>query len=224
MALEGLEEAKRERQVLKKRSKMSWLIPLEEYIKAGVHIGTKVKTKDMKKYIAKIRGDGLAIIDITKTDEKLRVATKLLSRYEPNEILVVGRRETARKPLQMLNKYTNILTYPRRYPPGLLTNVSLPNFSDVEVVVITDPIFDKNALLDAYRTGKVIVGLVDTNNTLRYIDLAIPCNNRGAKSLALIYYLIAREYLRDRGVIPKKGELDVNYLLFAETEREEEEG
>jgi len=202
---------------------MSWLIPLEEYIKAGVHIGTKVKTKDMKKYIAKIRGDGLAIIDITKTDEKLRIATKFLSRYEPNEILVVGRRETARKPLQMLNKYTNILTYPGRYPPGLLTNVSLPSFSDVEIVVVTDPILDKNALLDAYRTGKVIVGLVDTNNTLRYIDLAIPCNNRGAKSLALIYYLITREYLRNRGIIPKKGELDVSYLTFAETEKEEEE-
>jgi len=202
---------------------MSWLVPLEEYIKAGVHIGTKIKTRDMKKFIAKIRGDGLAIIDITKTDERLRVVTKFLSRYEPSEILVVGRRETARKPLQMLNRYTNILTYPKRYPPGLLTNVSLPSFSDVEVVVITDPILDKNALLDAYRTGKVIIGLVDTNNTLRYIDIAVPCNNRGAKSLALIYYLIAREYLRNRGIIPKKGELDVGYTGFIETEKEEEE-
>ncbi len=201
---------------------MEWLVPLEEYIKAGVHIGTRIKTKDMKKYIAKIRRDGLAIIDITKTDEKLKVVSRLLSRYEPNEILIVGRRETAKKPLQMVNKYTKILTYPGRYPPGLLTNVSLKDFVDVEVVIVTDPILDKNALLDAYRTGKIIVGLVDTNNTLRYIDLAIPCNNRGAKSLALIYYLLAREYLRNRGIIPKKGELDVPYTAFAEVEIGEE--
>ena len=201
---------------------MEWLVPLEEYIKAGVHIGTRIKTKDMKRYIAKIRRDGLAIIDITKTDEKLKVVSRLLSRYEPNEILIVGRRETAKKPLQMVNKYTKILTYPGRYPPGLLTNVSLKDFVDVEVVIVTDPILDKNALLDAYRTGKIIVGLVDTNNTLRYIDLAIPCNNRGAKSLALIYYLLAREYLRNRGIIPKKGELDVPYTAFAEVEIGEE--
>ncbi|RDD52188.1 30S ribosomal protein S2 [Nanoarchaeota archaeon NZ13-N] len=202
---------------------MEWLVPLEEYIKAGVHIGTRIKTRDMKKYIAKVRRDGLAIIDINKTDERLRMVTRFLSRYEPLEILVVGRRETSKRPLQMLNKYTGIITHPGRYPPGLLTNISLSNFSDVEVVVVTDPILDKNALIDAYRTGKIIIGLVDTNNTLRYIDLAIPCNNRGAKSLALIYYLITREYLRNRGVIPKKGELDVGYIAFAETEKEEEE-
>ncbi|MEM4460840.1 MAG: 30S ribosomal protein S2 [Nanopusillaceae archaeon] len=202
---------------------MEWLISLEEYIKAGVHIGTKIKTKDMKKYVARIRSDGLAIIDITKTDEKLRILTKFLSKYEPEEILVVGRRETARKPLIMLNKYTKILSYPGRYPPGMLTNISLKNFKDVEVVVVTDPIFDKNALLDAFKTGKIIVGLVDTNNTLKYIDYAVPCNNRGAKSLALIYYLITREYMRNKGLIPRKGDLGVNYLAFAETEIEEEE-
>lgn len=133
---------------------MEWLIPIEEYIKAGVHIGTRIKTKDMKKFIARVRNDGLAIIDITKTDERIRLASELLSRYEPQNILAVGRRETARKPLLMFNKYTNILVYPRRYPPGLLTNPNLEIFRDVDVVIITDPILDKNALLDAYRTGR----------------------------------------------------------------------
>lgn len=202
---------------------MEWLYPLEEYIKAGVHIGTRIKTKDMKKFIVKVRNDGLAIIDITKTDERLKLATKLLARYEPHEILVVGRRETARKPLIMLNKYTDILVYPRRYPPGLLTNPSLKTYKDVSVVVITDPILDRNALYDAYRTGKLIIALTDTNNTLNYIDLAIPANNRGARSLALIYYLITREYLRNRRLLPKKAELDVGYEAFLESEELEEQ-
>ncbi|MGB9674801.1 MAG: 30S ribosomal protein S2, partial [Nanopusillaceae archaeon] len=178
-----------------------WLVNLEDYIKAGVHIGTKIKNKETKKFIARVRSDGLAIIDVNKIDERLRLATRLLSKYEPYEILAVGRRETARKPLLMLHKYTGINVYPGRYPPGLLTNTSLEIFKDVEVVIITDPILDKNALLDAYRTGKVIVAFVDTNNSLRYIDLAIPANNRGSRSLALLYYIITREYLSARGLI-----------------------
>lgn len=201
----------------------TWLIDLEEYIKCGVHIGTRIKNKDTRKFIAKIRPDGLAIIDIVKTDERLRLAAKLLSKYEPNEILVVGRRETARKPLLMFSKFTNILTYPKRYPPGLLTNISLDNFRDVKVVFVTDPILDINALYDAYRVGKLTIALVDTNNSLKYIDFAIPANNRGAKSLALIYYLLAREYLRSKGLIPKKAELSVSYEEFIEASLEEEE-
>jgi small subunit ribosomal protein S2 len=201
---------------------MEWLVPLEEYIKAGVHVGTRIKTEDMRKFIAKVKEDGLAILDITKTDERLRLATRFLARYEPNEILVVGRRETARRPIRILQKYTKMLAYPGRYPPGLLTNPQLKDFKDVEVVLITDPILDRNALMDAFNTNKVIISLVDTNNTLKYIDFAIPTNNKGARALALIYYIITREYLRNRGVIPRKAELDVGYEYFIEQEEIEE--
>ncbi|MCC5446946.1 30S ribosomal protein S2 [Candidatus Nanobsidianus stetteri] len=219
MAQEGLEERKQ----YKMAQENIWLVSLEEYIKAGVHIGTKIKNKQTKKFIARIRSDGLAIIDVIKLDERLRLTTKLLSKYEPYQILAVGRRETARKPLQMLNKYTGINVYPKRYPPGLLTNPALDIFKDVDVVIITDPILDRNALLDAYRTGKITIAFVDTNNSLSYIDIAIPANNRGAKSLALLYYIIAREYLRNRGLLSKRGELPISYEEFMEKGLEEEE-
>ncbi|EOD42422.1 SSU ribosomal protein S2P [Candidatus Nanobsidianus stetteri] len=212
-----------ERKQYKMAQENIWLVSLEEYIKAGVHIGTKIKNKQTKKFIARVRSDGLAIIDVIKLDERLRLSTKLLSRYEPYQILAVGRRETARKPLQMLNKYTGINVYPKRYPPGLLTNPALDIFKDVDVVIITDPILDRNALLDAYRTGKITIAFVDTNNSLSYIDIAIPANNRGAKSLALLYYIIAREYLRNRGLLSKKGELPISYEEFMEKGLEEEE-
>jgi small subunit ribosomal protein S2 len=219
MAQEGLEERKQ----YKMAQENIWLVSLEEYIKAGVHIGTKIKNKQTKKFIARIRSDGLAIIDVMKLDERLRLSAKLLSKYEPYQILAVGRRETARKPLQMLNKYTGINVYPKRYPPGLLTNPALDIFKDVDVVIITDPILDRNALLDAYRTGKITIAFVDTNNSLSYIDIAIPANNRGAKSLALLYYIIAREYLRNRGLLSKREELPVSYEEFMEKGLEEEE-
>jgi small subunit ribosomal protein S2 len=217
------QEEPEERKQYKMAQENIWLVSLEEYIKAGVHIGTKIKNKQTKKFIARIRSDGLAIIDVIKLDERLRLSTKLLSRYEPYQILAVGRRETARKPLQMLNKYTGINVYPKRYPPGLLTNPALDIFKDVDVVIITDPILDRNALLDAYRTGKITIAFVDTNNSLSYIDIAIPANNRGAKSLALLYYIIAREYLRNRGLLSKREELPVSYEEFMEKGLEEEE-
>ncbi len=219
MAQGELEEGKQR----KMAQENIWLVSLEEYIKAGVHIGTKIKNKQTKKFIARVRSDGLAIIDVMKLDERLRLSTKLLSKYEPYQILAVGRRETARKPLQMLNKYTGINVYPKRYPPGLLTNPALDIFKDVDVVIITDPILDRNALLDAYRTGKITIAFVDTNNSLSYIDIAIPANNRGAKSLALLYYIIAREYLRNRGLLSKREELPVSYEEFMEKGLEEEE-
>ena len=219
MAQEELEERKQ----YKMAQENMWLVSLEEYIKAGVHIGTKIKNKQTKKFIARVRSDGLAIIDVIKLDERLRLSTKLLSKYEPYQILAVGRRETTRKPLQMLNKYTGINVYPKRYPPGLLTNPALDIFKDVDIVIITDPILDRNALLDAYRTGKITIAFVDTNNSLSYIDIAIPANNRGAKSLALLYYIIAREYLRNRGLLSKREELPVSYEEFMEKGLEEEE-
>jgi SSU ribosomal protein S2P len=217
------QEEPEERKQYKMAQENIWLVSLEEYIKAGVHIGTKIKNKQTKKFIARVRSDGLAIIDVMKLDERLRLSTKLLSKYEPYQILAVGRRETARKPLQMLNKYTGINVYPKRYPPGLLTNPALDIFKDVDVVIITDPILDRNALLDAYRTGKITIAFVDTNNSLSYIDIAIPANNRGAKSLALLYYIIAREYLRNRGLLSKREELPVSYEEFMEKGLEEEE-
>ncbi|WP_231434371.1 30S ribosomal protein S2 [Candidatus Nanopusillus massiliensis] len=105
----------------------------------------------------------------------------------------------------------------------MLTNPALDIFKDVDVVIIIDPILDRNALLGAYRTGKITIAFVDTNNSLGYIDIAIPVNNRGAKSLALLYYIIAREYLRNRGLSSKREELPVSYEEFMEKGLEEEE-
>lgn len=133
----------------------------------------------------------------------------MLSYYEPNEILVVGRRETAITPIKKFSEITKVKAFPGRYPPGTLTNPQLKYYMEPEVILITDPIMDKNALHDAYESGITILALCDTNHTKNYIDFCIPANNRGSKSLALIYWILAREYLRNRGVIGKDEQLKV---------------
>ena len=175
------------------------LVPAETYLKSGIHIGTKFKTKYMAKFIYKTRPDGLSVLDIESIDDRIRIMARFLAKYEPQDILVVCRRENGWRPIRMLEKVTGIRALPGRYPPGLMTNAKLKNYTEAKVIVVTDAWPDRNAVRDALRVGIPVVALCDSNNTANNIDLVVPCNNKGKKSLSLIYWILANEYLRNRG-------------------------
>ncbi len=185
------------------------LVPIDTYLQSGIHIGAKFKTGFMKDYIYKIRPDGLCVLNISKIDENLKMAAKLLSKYEPEKILVVCRRDNGYKAVKSFAKATGAKGITGRYLPGTLTNPSLSGFSEPDIVVVSDPWLDKQVVKDAVKSGIPIIGLCDTNNTTENIDLVVPCNNKGNKSLSLIYYILAREYLRNRGTIQKTAEPDI---------------
>ncbi len=180
------------------------LVPIDEYLNAGVHVGTKFKNGSMRKYIFKSRPDGLKVIDTGLIDKKLKLLINLLSTYEPTEFAVFGRRENSKKPVKMFGKVVGCDTYPGRYLPGMLTNTELSNFKEYKLVILSDPLADKNVLIDAYNTGIVIAALCDTNNSTSMVDLVVPVNNKGKKALALVYYLLAKHYLIKRNVISEK--------------------
>ncbi len=184
------------------------LVEIDKYLSAGVHIGTKVKTASMAPFIYKINPAGLAIMNVQKIDERLKTAAKFLSRYDPKDILVIGRRENRWKAVKMFAKATGVKFFAGRYPAGVITNPNLETFTEPKVMLITDPWPDKNAISDAVKIGVPIVALCDSNNTTRAVDIVIPCNNKGAKSLALIYWILANEYLHERGDLPKKKTID----------------
>lgn len=177
------------------------LVPLNEYLKAGIHIGTKFKTKYMDNFIYKARPDGLYILNLSEIDNRIKLVSKLLSSYEPEDIIVVSRRENGWKPLKKLAQTTGIKVFTGRYPPGIFTNIDLENYLEAKVLVVTDPWADKNAINDAIKAGMVIIGLCDTNNESNKLDFVVPCNNKGKKSLAVLMWLVAREYLKARGTI-----------------------
>ncbi len=177
------------------------LVPRRVYEEHQVHIGTKVKTKDMLRFVDHVRNDGLYIIDVGKTDERIRVAGKFLARFEPDKILVVSQRIYGHRPIEMFAKVVGARAIPGRMIPGTLTNPSLPHFIEPEVIILTDPAVDQQALREAAKMRIPIVAIVDVNNRLSFVDLAIPANNKGRKSLALIYWLLAREILKNRGDI-----------------------
>lgn len=176
------------------------LVPEDAYLTSGVHIGTQQKSADMKPFIFKVRNDGLYILDIKQTDARVRTTSKFLAQYKPEKILVVAARQYAQKPARMFAKATNAKGIVGRFIPGTLTNPSLPTYFEPEVMILNDPSADQQSLREAISIGIPIVGLCDANNETKNMDLVIPTNNKGRRALAMIYWLLAREILKNKGV------------------------
>ena len=192
------------------------LIDSNEYLKSGIHIGTKFKTKYMSNFIYKTRPDGLSVLNLKKIDERVQIAVNLLAQYAPEEILIVSRRENGWKSLKKLTKMTGINVITGRYPPGILTNPNLETFTEPKIIMVCDPWTDKNAVGDAIRVGVPVIALCDTNNQSNKIDLVVPCNNKGKKSIGLVFYLIAREYMKKKGLLKGDEKMDAKIEDFVE--------
>ena len=178
-----------------------FLVPQDTYLKAGIHIGTKFKTKYMSKFIYKTRPDGLSVLNLQKINERIKVAVNLLAQFAPEDILIISRRENGWKSVKAFGKVTGCQFFAGRYPPGVLTNPELNNFMEPKVILVTDPWPDRNAIEDAIKIGIPVIALCDTNNQSNNLDLIIPCNNKGKKSLAIIFYALAKEYMKNRKLI-----------------------
>lgn len=179
------------------------LVAQDIYLKSGIHIGTKFRTKYMNKFIYKTRPDGLSVFDLQQIDKRLRMAAKLISQYDPEDILIISRRENGWKPVKIFGQHTGIRVIAGRYPPGILTNSQLSTYSEYKLIMVTDAWPDRNAIKDSLKVGVPVIALCDTNNQANDIDLVVPCNNKGKKSLGLVFFVLAREYLKFRGVINK---------------------
>lgn len=176
------------------------LVPVEEYLAAGVHIGTQQKSKDMKKFIYRVRGDGLYILDIQETDSRIKTAAEFIAKYDAAKVLVVTSRQYGQYPAKKFATAIGGIYKVGRFIPGMLTNQNIPNYIEPDVVVVTDPIGDAQAIKEAVQSGIPVVALCDTNNMTKYIDLVIPTNNKGRKALSMVYYLLTREVMKARGL------------------------
>lgn len=193
-----------------------FLVPTDMYLKSGIHIGTKFKTGYMDKFIYKTRSDGLSVLNVQKIDERIRMLSNFISEYAPEDILIVSRRENGWKPVKVFGKVTGAKIVAGRYPPGILTNHNLKNFMETKFVLVTDSWPDRNVVADAQKIGIPVVALCDTNNQSNFIDLVVPCNNKGKKSLGLLFWIVAREYMLKRGMIKSAEEFKYTVDDFSE--------
>ncbi|MEM3396639.1 MAG: 30S ribosomal protein S2 [Thermoplasmata archaeon] len=192
--------------------KKNLLIDEEMYLTSGVHIGTQAKSANMKRFIYKVRTDGLYVMDVQHTDERIRIAAKFLANYEPDKILAVAARQYGQKPVKLFADTIGAKCFPGRYIPGTMTNYNIPTFFEPDVVLLTDPAVDVQALKEAVSIGVPVVALCDANNETRYVDIVIPTNNKGRRALALIYWLLTRETLKAMNKITS----DAEYKLTIE--------
>jgi small subunit ribosomal protein S2 len=183
------------------------LLPQDTLLSAGVHIGTRMRTKDMEQFIYRVRADGLFVLDVKKTDERIRVAAKFLARFEPSKIAAVAGRLYGQSPVEKFCEVIGATAIVGRFIPGMLSNPLYPDRFEPSVIIVSDPKADVQAVKESANIGIPLIGLCSTDNDFSFVDLVIPTNNKGRRALAVIYWLLARQILRERGEIPADGDI-----------------
>jgi small subunit ribosomal protein S2 len=181
------------------------LLPQDTLLSAGIHIGTRMKTKDMDPFIYRVRPDGLFVLDVKKTDERIRIAGKFLARFEPSKVIAVAARLYGREPVRRFCDVTKATPIIGRFIPGVLSNPLYSGRIEPNVVIVSDPKADVQAVKEAGAIGVPVIALCSTDNDFAGVDFVIPTNNKGRRALAVVYWLLARQMLRERGELPPDG-------------------
>lgn len=182
-----------------------------DYLEAGIHIATKMRSPGMKKFIYKVRDDGLYLLDLKTIDTRVRLAAKLIAAYSKKDVVVTASRIYAIVAAEKFAELIGARFMKGRVTPGVFTNPNREDFMEPKLIVISDSRNEKQAVNEASKVNMPIVALSDTDNSTKFIDLVIPSNNRGRKSLAFIYFLLAREVLKARGDI--KSDQEFNHSM-----------
>jgi small subunit ribosomal protein S2 len=190
------------------------LVEAEKYLKSGAHIGTRFKSGEMRKYIYKIRKDGLNVLDVQTLDERVKIAANFLAQFNPEKVVIISRKLYGQTPAKVFAKTIGGKAYTGRFVPGTFTNPEGKEFIEPEVIIAVEPEPDVQAVNEAAMVNVPVVALCSTNNSLRNIDLAIPVNNKGRKSIALVFWLLAREILKIQGKIKSDAEFTVTVEDF----------
>ncbi len=217
------EEEKKEEIVEEEKSGMP--VKQEVFLEAGMHIGTKIRTNDMRDFVFKRRDDGLFILDLRKSAERLMDAAKLLSKYKPEEILVVASRVYSSNPASKFAMLTGASLVKGRFVPGTMTNMMCASFKEPKIVMVCDPKGEREAIRESAKNGVPVIAFCDTDNETKFIDLVVPVNNKGKRSLALAFYVLARELMISQGKIADYSEFkhEISYFEQPLPEKKEEE-
>ena len=188
--------------------KKDTLVPMDDYLKASIHLGTRVITPDMKPYVYRRRPDGLAVFNTATLDDELRASIEILNKEKPEDIVVICKREAGWPAVKAFAEATGIRSYTKKYPAGVLTNAELEDFIEAKLLLIGDPWIDKNALADAKKMGLPVLGICDTNNYTAGIQHVLPGNNKSHKSLGMMFYILAKHYHEKHKLVTPEPQLN----------------
>lgn len=173
---------------------------IKNLIIAGCHFGGKKVTKQMKRYIYKCRADGVYIFDVQKIYEKIQVAARMIASIpEADTVIAVSGRTAGQRAVYKFGQFTKCQAIAGRWTPGMLTNQITKTFVEPRLLVVSDPRIDFNALIESSYVNIPVISICNSDNTLNYVDCAIPCNNRSKRSVAMIYWLLTKAVLKLKG-------------------------
>jgi len=188
----------------------------------GIRVGTQVKTKFMVPFITKATDEGLYMLNLDITLEKIKTVAKFINRLGTDNLIVCSGRQYAETPIEKFCEMLGAKKLLGRFMPGTLTNPSLPYYIEPKLVFISDPQVDEQAIIEATNAGIPIVGIANTDNLTSNLDVIIPANNRGRKALATVYWLLVRQILIERGELKENESMKYQIDDF-ETKITEEE-
>jgi small subunit ribosomal protein S2 len=179
----------------------------KKILSTGIRVGTTVKTTFMQPFITKASPEGLYMIDLDKTLDRIKTAAKFINRMDFDKVLVCSGREYATTPIERFCEITGARKMLSRFMPGSLTNPSLPFYTEPRLVIISDPQVDSQAIIEATNAGIPVIGISNTDNVTSMIDIVIPANKRGRMSLATVFWLLAREILIQQGKLSESDQM-----------------
>ncbi len=208
---------------VEEESKDGMPVKQELFLEAGVHIGTKMRTNDMREFIFKRRDDGLYILDLRKSADKIMEAAKFVAQFRPEEVTVVASRIYSGNPASRFAALTGVNVIAGRYVPGTMTNIQYKKFIEPKLIIVCDPKGERQAIKESKQTGAKVIGFCDSDNETRNIDLVVPVNNKGKRSLALVFYILTRELMMAQGTIKSYEDFKYNISYFEQPMEEKKE-
>lgn len=194
---------------------------ITKFLLAKTHLGVKNVNYQMTKYVSKRRSDGVNIINIHKTWEKVALAARIIVTIEnPLDVCAISGRTFGQRAVLKFAKHVGATPIAGRYTPGTFTNQNSKKFLEPRLLIVTDPRSDHQPILEASYVNIPVIGFADTDCPLTHVDVAIPCNNKGRQSVALMYWLLAREVLRMKAQIARGSPWSVMVDLFMHREEE----
>jgi small subunit ribosomal protein SAe len=197
---------------------------VQKMLACQTHIGTKNLEPAMERYVFKRRQDGVHIINLQKTYEKIVLAARVIAAIEnPADVCVISSRPYGQRAVLKFAKYIGAQPIVGRFTPGTFTNQIQEKFVEPRLLVLTDPRVDHQPLKESSFVNLPTIAFCNTDSPMRYVDIAIPCNNKAKHSLGLMWWLLAREVLYLKGKIPRGAPWDVMVDLFFYRDPQEEE-
>jgi small subunit ribosomal protein SAe len=198
-----------------------------KFLACGTHLGSSNLDFQMEQYVFKRKADGVYIMNLKKTWEKLQLAARAIAAIEnPADVCVISARPYGQRAILKFSSYTGATPVAGRFTPGTFTNQIQAAFREPRLLVVTDPRTDHQPVTEAAYVNLPVIALCNTDSPLRYIDIAIPCNNKSIHSVGLMWWMLTREVLRLRGVVSREQPWEVMPDLYfyrdpEETEKEE---